>query len=192
MANPSRVADDLVPAQSIATCNTITKLLETYEHEIGNTRGHLRVPSNVVRSVKQILPEYQFILNHTVRRNIAYAVEALDFHRWLINRFGIYGPVLGYEFKVGLVLIDMILEAMVRDFIERKGKKAAKKHSQNIKKLASLSVPQKMVDAVDNLHTRRSNIHLHLVSDLEATKYTLKDWNKAILCLHAAKKALSP
>jgi hypothetical protein len=165
----------------------INALLTQYEGSLGNTHGDLTVPVGVVRSIQQILPEYEFVANETTRRNIAYAVEALDFFRWLINRFSTYGPVRGYQYKVGLVLVDMILEGITRDFLSQCGIRPANKHSKNIPKLDRANVPEELIRRIKGVHDRRSNIHLHLVSDLEATKYTMKDWNAAIVCLHQVK-----
>ena len=152
------------------------------------TRADLCVPYGTIRKVCALMPEYDFVKNNTMRRNICYAVEALDFYRWIINRFKLYGPVSGYLYKTGIILVDMITESMVRDFLKQKREKANKSHSKNIKKLSRLGVPQILCDRIDTLHSRRSNIHLHLVTDLEATKYTLKDWNRSILCLQATKE----
>lgn len=169
--------------------NQIADLLQRYEDSLGPSQhGELRVPYGVIRPVKNLLPEYDFVSNPTIRRNITYAVEALDFFRWLINRFKTYGPVRGYQYKVGLVLVDMILEGLTRDFIKQKRITPAKRHSQNINKLRNTSVPSEHVDWIKAVHNRRSNIHLYLISDLEATKYKISDWNNSIRCLRRTKQ----
>jgi len=153
-----------------------------------DTRTDLVVPKGIIRRVEDILPEYDFVMNNTIRRNICYAVEALDFYRWIINRFKTYGPVSGYLYKTGIILADMIVEAMTCDFLKQRGIKQNKKHSRNIPKLKTLGVPASLCERIKKLHNRRSNIHLYLVSDLEATKYRLKDWNSSILCLRDIRK----
>lgn len=153
-----------------------------------DTRTDLAVPRGIIRRVEDILPEYGFVMNNTIRRNICYAVEALDFYRWIINRFKTYGPVSGYLYKTGIILIDMTVEAMTRDFLKQKRVRQNKKHSRNIPKLKTLGIPASLCERIEKLHNRRSNIHLHLVSDLEATKYRLKDWNGSILCLRHVRE----
>jgi hypothetical protein len=153
-----------------------------------DTRTDLVVPRGIIRRVEDLLPEYDFIMNNTIQRNICYAVEALDFYRWIINRFKTYAPVSGYLYKTGIILADMIVEAMTRDFLKQRGVKQNKKHSKNIAKLKTLGVPTSLRERIEKLHSRRSNIHLYLISDLEATKYKLKDWNSSILCLHHVRE----
>lgn len=167
----------------------ISKDLQRLEDTVPEgTRTDLSVPIGIIRRVEDILPEYGFVKNNTVRRNICYAVEALDFYRWIINRFKTYGPVSGYLYKTGIILVDMIVEAMTRDFLKQRGDGLNKKHSKNIPRLRDYGVPVVLCERIEKLHDRRSNIHLYLISDLEATKYTLKDWNISILCLHATRE----
>lgn len=169
--------------------NKITECLKELEAVLPDeTRAKICIPNGIVRTVDELMPEYSFIQDQTVRRNICYAVEALDFYRWIINRFMIYGPVSGYLYKTGIILTDMIVESMTRDFIKQNGVIAAKKYSKNIPKLPPLGVPNALCERMVKLHQRRSNIHLYLVTDLEATKYNLKDWNLSILCLRAVRK----
>ena len=77
---------------------------------------------------------------------------------------------------------------MTRDFLKQKGVRQNEKHSSNIPKLKTLGIPASLCERIEKLHNRRSNIHLYLISDLEATKYKLKDWNNSIICLHHVRK----
>jgi len=177
------------PPSHIVLSERISKELQRLEDILSeNARTDLAVPRGIIRRVEDILPEYDFLMNNTIKRNICYAVEALDFYRWIINRFKTYGPVNGYLYKTGIMLVDMIVEAMTHDFLKQRRVKQNKKHSRNIAKLKTLGVPTSLRDRIEKLHNRRSNIHLYLVSDLEATKYRLKDWNSSILCLRDIRK----
>lgn len=151
-------------------------------------RANIKLPAGVVRSVKKIIPDFRFIGDETLRHNICYAVVALDFYEWILGRFYTFGPVKSYLVKTSIILADMVVEAMTRDFVHRKCIKPAKKHSKNICKLERLGVPKPLVKSVRALHSRRSNIHLHLVSDLEAEKYNERDWYLSLKCLYDAKK----
>lgn len=167
----------------------VTDSLRQIEETLSpDERIHIYVPVGVVRKVSNLLPEYFFVSDYTVRRNICYGVEALDFYRWIINRFKLYGPVAGYLYKTGIILIDAIVEAVTRDFLDQKGVTPAKKHSSNIRKLEQCGIPLSLCKRIGALHERRANIHLHLVTDIEATKYYLEDWNRSIKCLHSIKE----
>lgn len=179
--NQEQTADDLA--------FIVSKSLRQIEETLSiDERVHIYVPAGVIRTVRKLQPEYSFVSDSTLRRNICYGIEALDFYRWLINRFGIYGPVAGYLYKTGIILIDSIVESITRDFLSQMNKTPCKKHSGNINKLETCGVPSPLCARIIALHGRRSNIHLHLVTDLEASKYDLKDWNRSIKCLHSIKE----
>ncbi len=120
----------------------------------------ISVPQGVIRKVVELIGDYSFVQNSTLRRNVCYAVEALDFYRWIINRFNVYGPVSGYLFKTGIILIDMIIEAIVYDFLDTIGATPSKKHSRNICKLEEHGFPRRLCQRIQNLHERRGNVSL--------------------------------
>ncbi|MBN2107950.1 MAG: hypothetical protein JW832_11040 [Deltaproteobacteria bacterium] len=170
----------------ITTISNGLRSLEQYLPR--NSNINIPIPPGVIRTVDELLNEYSFISDNKLRKNICYAVESLDFYKWLINRFNIYGPVSSYLFKTGIILVDMIVEAITRDFLKQKTINPSNKHSKNISKLSPMGVSEKMCVSIKILHSRRNNIHLHLVTDLEANKYTLRDWNHSILCLRAYRE----
>jgi hypothetical protein len=168
---------------------TISSLLQQVENQLAaEEQIGIKIPWGVIRRVADILPDYNFISDQTIRRNICYAVEALDFYRWLINRFQLYGPVEAYLYKTGIILVNMIVEAMTRDFLLRRNKKPTKKHSKNIEKLEEEGIPEGLCTEMRALNSRRGNVHLHLISELEAEKYELRDWNLSMLCLQNTRK----
>jgi hypothetical protein len=164
----------------------VSKELQQIEERLDtdDRRLSIIVPSGVVRPVSKIRPDYEFVSDETLKRNITYAVEALDFYKWVINRFRLYGPVASYLYKTGVILVNMIIEALVYDFLGRKlpkGEQRAEKYRKNINKLEDkCGVPKHLCERMRKLHERRANIHLQVVSDLESDKYTLKDWNMAM------------
>lgn len=184
-----RSVDDLV--------EIISRRLQQIEDRLtaNDQRLAIAVPWGVVRRASKIRPDYQFVSDETLKNNITYAVEALDFYKWIINRFRLYGPVAGYLYKTGIIFVNMIIEALVHDFLEQNlpdGEQPAKKHSRNIDTLQNrCGAPMKLCERMRKLNERRANIHLRLVSDLETTKYHLEDWNKAIRLLQGVRKYLS-
>lgn len=163
-----------------------TKCLRQIEEQLSDKdrRLEIGVPPGVVRTVNKIKSEYGFVSHTTMQRNICYAIEALDFYRWIINRFKLYGPVASYLHKTGIILVNMIVEALIYDFLRQKKIRPSSKHKKNIGKLQDkCGAPKALCDRIDRLRERRSNIHLYLVSDLEADKYNLRDWNTAVLVL---------
>lgn len=146
-----------------------------------------KLPQGVVDTVENLLPRFQFVKNNTLRRNICYSVESLQFYEWILKSYEIYGPIKSYLIKTCVIVANSVVEAMTKEFIQQKGVKPNKKHSRNISKLKSLDVSDGLIDSIDKLRLRRSNIHLDLVMDLENDKYKEKDLRSSLECLHNSK-----
>ena len=166
----------------------ITRALNDLEKFIPSIiRSNIQLPIGIVKKVRDLLPEYRFIQNRTIQRNICYAIESLQFYEWILSRFKIYGPIKSYLVKISIILADMVIEAMTREFIQQKNVRPNKSHSKNISKLNGLGVSDKLINSIKALHSRRSNIHLHLVTNLENEKDTAKDWYNSLKCLYDSK-----
>lgn len=152
----------------------------------------IRVPPGVVRIATTIRSDYGFVADKGLKKNISYAVEALDFYRWIINRFRLYGPVASYLFKTGIILVNMIIEALVYDFLRQEGITPNSKHSKNIPKLREkCGAPKELCERIDHLREQRSKIHLYLLKGSEADAYSLRDWNKAMTLLRHVRDYFS-
>ena len=170
----------------------ISMLLRQLEAMIPkNQNTSIEIPNGVIRTVKEIMKGYTFVSSETIRSNIAYSVETIDFFRWLLSRFKIYGPVKSYIYKITIVLAYMIVEALVMDFLTQQGVKPSKKLNKNIPKLQDLRVSESLCEKIQKLHDRRANIHLNLVSDLEANKYNSEDWKQSKECIDLAKRTFT-
>ncbi len=172
----------------------VSELLRNIEEQltVEDRRIEIRVPPGVVRIATTIRSDYRFVADTGLKRNISYAVEALDFYRWIINRFRLYGPVASYLYKTGIILVNMIIEGLVHDFLRREGIKPANKHSRNIRKLREqCGAPKALCERIDHLREQRSTIHLYLLRESEADAYSLRDWNKAVTLLRHVREYFS-
>ena len=162
-------------------CDEISSLLSQLEGALSSgAAGGIRLPPGIIPTVEQILPKYGFIRNRTIQRNIAYASEFLDYLAWLLNRFAIYGPILGYVIKVGVLVTYSIVEAMVWDLLNHRGLNPGKKVRKNLKKLRlELGVDEALCNRIIQVRERRRNIHLARITELEATDYSPDDWASA-------------
>ena len=167
----------------------ITNDFQDLENLIGGKKGdQISLPMDIVKSTKDLLPNYHFIQDNTLRRNLTYSRQSVQFYRWILWRFKVYGPIKSYLYKTGIILVNAMVEAMTHDFLEQMDVKPNKSHSKNIKKLKDMFVPKKTLAKLKALHNRRSNIHMYLISDLENDKYSVKDWNEAIRCRKEIEK----
>lgn len=181
-----------MPPTPTELCQTISSdLRDLQNHPDLSASDKVRIPAGVIQSVSDIIEDYAFVKNTTLRRNICYAEEALDFYRWSLRQFRTYGPISSYLYKSGIIHADMIVEAIVRDFIKQWDRTPHKRHSRNLDKLEALQVPPSLLRRMKAPHTKRSNIYLHLVSSLESSKYKVEDWNRSMNCLRDSRKKLA-
>ena len=180
------------PSKAHSIVNQISKLLQELNLLASGDRvPGIEIPQGVVRTVKEIMKEYTFVSSKTLRSNIAYSVEAMDFYRWFLSHFKVYGPVKSYIYKITVVLTYMIVEAHVMDFLTQQGENPSKKLKKNIPKLQALKINESLCEKIQRLHDRRANIHLKLVSDLEANKYNATDWKNSQECVALTKKTFA-
>jgi hypothetical protein len=170
------------------TVLNISKLLQILDNETPvdkPLKTKIQMPRGVVRSAGKIKKDYNFFDVITCS-NISYAIETLDLYRWILNRFYIYGPVLNYVIKSGIILISMICEALVRDALKKSNISVKPKYSKNIEKL-KLILPEQnkwIIKELEVMKEIRNTQHLHCVNILEHEKYKILDWNRSIRCLH--------
>lgn len=152
--------------------------------------GKISIPGGAVRRVDEISPQYEFVRDERLRKNICFAIEFLDYMRWQREVFKVYGPVSSYLFKTGIVYCWMIAEAIAQDFIKQRGRVVCGKTTKRIDQLRRLGIPDEVCNGVKALHERRANIHLSQVSDLENEKYTERDWNHAFRAMEGLRDAI--
>jgi len=141
------------------------------------------IPIGVVRKINDLLPLFGIHKNRTAVRNICYVIQFLDFLNWMLKTFHIYGPVLSYIHKTGIIFANMILEQLTYDYLKQKKIQPHQKYSKNIDKLEKYGVSKSHCQKMRSLNKRRSNIHLRLVTDLEYNKYSDQDWDRSFVCL---------
>lgn len=143
-------------------------------------------PLGIIGKVQDIInDEYleNAVVNHTLKRNIAYTFQFTHLIEWLLDDTDLSLTVQEQVIKFGIIALNSIMEGVVRDYLERPPKiKPAKKMRKNIKKLRKPTcgpVPLRITKQLELAHRRRERIHLHLCRDeLEYKKYKKGDYYK--------------
>ncbi len=84
-------------------------------------KQRIQIPTGYIRTRDYYLYKYGLkeICNNdpVVALNIAYNLEMTDFHNYILNRLGIYGPILAMMYKQATINVVSIIEALFKAFI---------------------------------------------------------------------------
>ncbi len=136
--------------------------------------------------------------------NIAYSLEISDFYNYILNRFGIYGPILVLMYKQATINAVSIIEALVKAYIEtllqrcvhcenygrceaRVTRKKIKSRFQdlmeNYKGLQLLDgLTDEDYDKICELYEYRNHVHLlkSKDNDLKEDRHSVEQYNRTI------------
>lgn len=168
----------------------------------------IQIPSGYIRMVNEIIQQFhlnEIFRNSVTRKNVTYALELSDLHNYIFNRIGIWGPILTITYKLAIVNIASIIEAVVLEVANNvcytpstcKNANGCKLHltknernyfSPALKKLISLEVydlDDAMLQDIESIFSSRNNIHIRLSqkNELLDNTYNMSLYNKAILIL---------
>ncbi|MEO0005563.1 MAG: hypothetical protein ABIK49_06145 [candidate division WOR-3 bacterium] len=143
-------------------------------------------PCGVLRTARYFRQELTFIKDNTLKRNLAYHLILTDLHRWILNRFGIGLTAKEMFIKEGICLLGNICAAVVRHIAWRLGTKKRKGRDPGIKACLTFLVQKGIFDNefkkyLEWLWNIRCNEHIEYLKDWEYQKYSLKDYNQAVL-----------
>ncbi len=89
---------------------------------VSEQKLRVQIPTGYIRSKDYYLKEYGLMKicggDLDQASNIAYSLEISDFYNYILNRFGIYGPILVLTYKQATINAVSIIEALVKAHIE--------------------------------------------------------------------------
>ncbi len=214
----------------------ISNLLETNEEILKNAgfniprdnfafdpdkEAHLRIqiPKGYIRTKNYYMSEYGLyrICNGDEAKasNIAYSLELSDFYNYILNRMGIYGPILAMMYKQATINIISIIEVFVKTYAETLRQKcmecpkrndcrrmlSKKKHiKMHFNDLIDVYKQECLIDGIsDGAYTRicelyvyRNSIHLSKSKDneLKEDMHSRKLYNEAIMYMKSINDAM--
>ncbi len=187
--------------------------LEDDEHAL-----RIQVPKRYIRSKNYFMKEYDLMKicdgNIDKASNIAYSLEMSDFNNFILNRIGIYGPVLAMMYKQSTINLVSIMEMFVFSYIETMRQRCkncpvnkccemriSKNHKRNrfqdqisifkeIDLLEGISISE--YNGICELYDYRNHIHLGKSTENEFTKdtHSVEQHNEAMKMLKKINTAM--
>jgi len=171
--------------------NEIIEELEPYfkERKPDDVLVRIRFPWGIIHTADEYRKFFPFIMNPTLKTNIAYTLQLTDVFKWIIRWFDLKGVVREMLIKTGIIIFTSIQEAITYDFVDNYVPEAVnKKYNKNLKKLKKFKIiTQSQFDDFERCRSMRDDIHLHRLVQPEREKYTLNHYNYVGGCLNKMK-----
>ena len=179
----------------------------------------IQIPRGHIRKVPEFIGKYDLnclLSEVNLQKNIAYSLQTSDFITLLLNRFNISLSVGSIFYKLSIINIFCVVEALVYGIIDDlhaycktgeeicKNNRACQYYIKSIKKLKFNTVVDLLIGKqILNLKTEdrkllfeyndlRNNVHIFLSKDNEflSQKYNRKAYNRLVFILRRMSKNL--
>ncbi len=179
----------------IVAIDEINERLQAVNDYLGpnnHESARIRFPRGYLRTCAHHRTKYSFLKDKTLQSNIAYAKMTTDIFRWMLNRTDVSLTAREMLIKQGISIMGSVAEAVLKAIFEgRPG--GGNKQSFN-KRIERLHEQQRLKDKtkaeLEWLWDVRNNVHLMLLDEREYNKYSIRDYNRAILALRALRVEL--
>lgn len=180
--------DELQDAVEIVNQNI--QEIQDYLDQDPHPQGKIRFPRRFIRTAGHFRYQLLFIDDYNVRDNLAYSLILTDIHRWLLIRTTIYGVAKEMIIKSGIALLGSICETLAvtgtRGIIGRRHSFCERCNRMVNKGIISERICEELVW----LWEVRSAIHIYEIDHSEYAKYTLNDYNRAVIAMRELRKVL--
>lgn len=177
------INDDDLRAR-IATLNSNLQEIQNYigsddPDQYDTTEFKIRFPHGYLRTAAQFRLRLSFIVDDTLRTNMAYSLIEADLLTWLINRTRITGTLKEMLIKSGIIKMGALAEAGMRHRTRGRINKDLN-FKPRCRRMVSIGIiDQDLCDDLEWLWDTRGNIHLYLLGDVEYHRYTERDYDRA-------------
>lgn len=183
------ITDDSEIPSLVEEINTRMQELQNYIGDRNIDESRIKFPRGYLRTCEYHREKYAFLRDPVIEKNISYTLLATDVYRWLLNRTDLGLSAQGMIVKHGLILICSIVEVLVL----KKSKGLPDRGSTFKSYLRALVANHQLNGELDKelrwLWDTRQNVHLSLAKEPEHNKYEVKDYNRAVRGLFAARAA---
>lgn len=148
----------------------------------------IKFPRGFIRRADDFRNRLTFIRNDTLKTNIAYSLMLTDVYRWILNRFDIAITAQEMLIKEAISLLGNIIEAILKYLIGDKNAGVDRCCTYLVKKEI---ITHEQKKDIRWLWSMRCKAHLANLPEREYQKYTLREYNKAILIWREFEKSLT-
>jgi len=142
-------------------------------------------PLGILGKVEDFMNELSFLSDKILKRNLAYHLLLADFYKWFLDRFNILFTGQEMLIKEAIGLYGRICAAIVANISGRKGfMPGVKDISKN------RIIDDRLKEDLEWLWNTRCKEHIENLKEVEYEKYSLENFEKAILIWERLKQFL--
>jgi len=141
-------------------------------------------PLGVLGKVEDFMKELSFLSDKILKRNLAYHLLLADFYKWFLDRFNILFTGQEMLIKEAIGLYGRICAAVVANISGRKG------FMPGVKDISKNRIIDDILkEDLEWLWNTRCKEHIENLKEVEYEKYSLENFEKAILIWERLKKS---
>jgi hypothetical protein len=179
-------------AHVVNEINERLQAVHDYLGEKNDDQARIRFPRGYLRTCAHHRSKYDFLNDKILQSNIAYAKLTTDIFRWMLNRTDLSLTAKEMLIKQGISIIGGVAEAIIKTVLKGQpgggNKQNFKKKTEKLYQSGKIS--QEIQKELEWLWDTRNDVHLMLLEKREYNKYSIKQYNRAVLVLQELRVAL--
>lgn len=216
--NNKKISELLTENEQILKCAGFNLPVDNFAFDPENERGYrIQVPTGYIRTKDYYIKEYDLSKicgeDSVHVPNIAYSLEVSDFYNYILNRFGIYGPILSMMYKHATINIVSIIEVLMKAYIKTLQQKCMAcpkkeecdgrivnryikpKFKEQVDKYKNLRIfgwDDSMYDKIKRMYDYRNRVHISKATENELTDriHSRDQYNDAIALMKEINTAM--
>lgn len=187
---PNEIANEAELESAVEAVGNGLQLISNYLAANPEAVGKVRFPRGFLGTAYSHSKKFNWVENDVLKRNMSYQYIFYDVLRWVSNRTDIGATAREMLYKHSIVVVASVAEGLADaaakqlEFVERKFPK------QLTRLLNEKVISQKVHDEVVWMWGIRQRVHVHIVDDLEWSKYKVTDARRASKAVAELEKAL--
>lgn len=186
-----------------------------YRNYVLPSEERIHFPSGYIRTAEELKAKYHLsdiFPNKTACKNVTYALETTDLMNYILNRINIWGIVGINFYKLALVQLVSIIEALIleaanniccnpsncgksstcKKHFNKREREYVKAALDKLVLIGGISLEAKTVQQIKDVIELRNRIHIRLASgsELEQKDFNLQVYNNTILILQTIDKEI--
>lgn len=187
---PDKISNEAELQAAVEVVGIGLQLINDYLAANPKAVGKVRFPRGFLGTAYGHSKKFDWIDNDVLKRNMSYQYIFYDVLRWVSNRTDITATAREMLYKHSIVVVASVAEGLV-DAAAKQLEFAERRFPKQLNRLLKDNIiSQKVHDEVVWMWEVRQSVHVHIVDDLEWSKYKVTDARRASKAVSDLEKTL--
>lgn len=175
---------------AVEAVGTGLQLISNYLEENPNSDGKIRFPRGFLGTAYSHSKKYGWVEDDILKRNMSYQYIFYDVLRWVNKRTDIAATAKEMIYKHAIVVVSSVAEGLLAAAVKQLGHKEGKFPTRLNRLLNEEIITEKLHTELTWMWDLRQSVHVHIVNDLEWSKYKASDANRSSVAVQDLEEAL--